>query len=312
MSGKDGQSPPARLASKRGCARLNGATIEVPMRHRIDDAHIDVYLREIRETPLLTAEEERELARRIRVGDKGAREHMVRANLRLVVAVAKEFLNRGLPFMDLIAEGNLGLLKAVERFDPDEGARFSTYGTWWIKQAIRRALVNSSKTVRVPSYMVEYITRFKQKSMELAKAGDGTPPDIKVVADALGFTDDQLDMLRRAMNSNTQSTDAVSGDGDTTLSEQLPDEKSMNPAEEVITRSEIAKLSALLTAIDPRESEILRMRYGIGVEQPMTLSEIGEKIGLTRERVRQIENEALRRLHTIMTRGSKPHGYEDW
>ncbi|MCC6574550.1 MAG: RNA polymerase sigma factor RpoD/SigA [Planctomycetes bacterium] len=269
---------------------------------RVEDANFEIYLKEIRETPLLTADQEKELGAKVQAGDAVARDHMIRANLRLVVAISKEFLNRGLSFMDLIAEGNLGLLKAVERFRPEEGNRFSTYGTWWIKQSIRRALVNSSKTVRIPSYMVELISHFKQKSFELQKQRGGITPEVQEVADILGFTADQLEMLRRAMSSGAQTTDFQSGpDGESSLTEMIADQRSPNPAEEVTTRAEIEKLSDLLAAIDQREAEILRLRYGIGCDRPMTLSEIGEMIGLTRERVRQIENEALRRLHGIMT-----------
>src|SRR5690606_7915830 len=147
---------------------------------RIQDANFQQYLKEIRETPLLTAAEELELARRIQQGDKEARERMIKANLRLVVSVAKEFLNRGLPFMDLIAEGNIGLMRGIEKFDPDQGNRFSTYGVHWIKQSIRRALVNSSKTVRIPSYMVELISQFKQKAAEMAAKNGGKPSDTRV------------------------------------------------------------------------------------------------------------------------------------
>lgn len=274
---------------------------------RAQDSNLQQYLKEIRETPLLTAEEEIELARRIRKGDEAAREQMINANLRLVVSIAKDFLNRGLPFMDLIAEGNIGLMKGVEKFDPDHGNRFSTYGSHWIKQAIRRALVNSGKTVRIPSYMVELISQFKQKSHELTMKGNGKAPDTRVIAKEIGLTDDQLTMMRSAMNTNTQSTDFRNPNGEASLTDMIADVRSQDPAEVAITTNDLAMLDDMLGIISEREAKILKLRYGIGVDEPMTLSEIGAELGLTRERIRQIENNAIRNLHEILSQ--KP-GYE--
>ncbi|MBK8205606.1 MAG: sigma-70 family RNA polymerase sigma factor [Planctomycetes bacterium] len=275
---------------------------------RINDANFEQYLKEIRETPLLTGEEELALSRLIRAGDKAARERMIKANLRLVVSVAKEFLNRGLPFMDLIAEGNIGLMRGIEKFDPEQGNRFSTYGVHWIKQSIRRALVNSSKTVRVPSYMVELISQFKQKSSEMAMKNGGHKPDTRIIAKEIGLTDDQLDMMRAALNSNTQSSDYRSGDGEASLTDMIADVRSPDPAEEVTTANEIAMLQEMLEGVSEREAKILKMRYGIGYDHPMTLSEIGDELTLTRERIRQIENNALRTLQGIL---SRKRGYQE-
>lgn len=269
---------------------------------RINDAHFELYLKEIRETPLLTAEEELELSRRIQAGDMQAREKMIKANLRLVVSVAKEFLNRGLPFMDLIAEGNIGLMRGIEKFDPGQGNRFSTYGVHWIKQSIRRALVNSAKTVRIPSYMVELISEFKQKAAAMAARNGGTAPELHEVAAEIGLSEDQFEMLRSALNSGTQSSDVPANEGTQSLSEKFVDYRTEDPAEQVMTENEVQMLSSMLSAVDERESKILRMRYGIGVDHPMTLSEIGEELGLTRERIRQIENDAIRTLQEIMLR----------
>lgn len=275
---------------------------------RVQDANFQQYLKEIRETPLLTAEEELQLARRIREGDKEARERMIKANLRLVVSVAKEFLNRGLPFMDLIAEGNIGLMRGIEKFDPEQGNRFSTYGVHWIKQSIRRALVNSSKTVRIPSYMVELISQFKQKSAEMTMKAGGKSPDTRVVAKEIGLTDDQLEMMRAALAAQTQSTDFRGSDGESSLTDILADHNSPDPAEQAMSANEVTMLAEMLESISEREAKILRMRYGLGVEAPMTLSEIGEVLGLTRERIRQIENGALKTLHDILARS---RGYTD-
>lgn len=275
---------------------------------RINDANFEQYLKEIRETPLLTAEEELALSRRIRAGDKQARERMIKANLRLVVSVAKEFLNRGLPFMDLIAEGNIGLMRGIEKFDPEQGNRFSTYGVHWIKQSIRRALVNSSKTVRVPSYMVELISQFKQKAAEMSLKAGGHKPDTRIIAREIGLTDEQLEMMRAALNANTQSADYRGGDGESSLTDMIADFRNRDPAEVVTTANEIAMLTEMLDGISEREAKILKMRYGIGYDHPMTLSEIGEELDLTRERIRQIENNAMRTLQTIM---SRKRGYQD-
>ncbi|MBK9975836.1 MAG: sigma-70 family RNA polymerase sigma factor [Planctomycetes bacterium] len=269
---------------------------------RINDAHFELYLKEIRETPLLTADEEKELSLRIHAGDMAARERMIKANLRLVVSVAKEFLNRGLPFMDLIAEGNIGLMRGIEKFDPAQGNRFSTYGIHWIKQSIRRALVNSAKTVRIPSYMVELISEFKHKAAAMTSRNGGKAPELHEVATAIGLSDDQFEMLRSALNSGTQSSDASASEGSVSLTDAIADYRTEDPAEQVMTANEVQLLSEMLAAVDERESKILRMRYGIGVDHPMTLSEIGDALGLTRERIRQIENDAIRALQEIMLR----------
>jgi RNA polymerase primary sigma factor len=275
---------------------------------RTRDANFDQYIREIRETPLLTAEQEVELARRVQNGDKQAREQMIHANLRLVVAVAKDFLNRGLPFEDLIAEGNIGLMKAIEKFDPEQGNRFSTYGVHWIKQSIRRALANTGKTIRIPGYMIEIISQFRQKSAEMASKDGGRPQDTRKVAKAMGLTDDQLAMMRAALAANATTSELHHNDNETRLNETLPDSRSLDPAEQVINLQETAMLMTLLESISDREATVLRLRYGMGDEDPLTLSDIGARMGLTRERIRQIENGALRKLHGFL---SGQRAYQD-
>ncbi|KAA0216395.1 RNA polymerase sigma factor RpoD/SigA [bacterium] len=269
------------------------------MRHYIDDGSFELYLKDIRETPLLTLEEERSLARRVQQGDAEARDRMIRANLRLVVAEAKKFLHRGLSYMDLVAEGNIGLMRAVEKFDPERENKFSTYAVHWIKQAMRRALLNSAQTVRVPSYMVEWISRVKHKLVEITRKGEQAP-DIAMIATDLGFNREQVEMIRRAMNAGNQPAELASRDGETSFNDIIADERASDPGDEVVLHAELQKLVHLLNAVDARESEILRLRYGIGTDRPLTLSEIGEQINLTRERVRQIENEALRKLQRLM------------
>jgi RNA polymerase primary sigma factor len=265
---------------------------------------LETYLREINEVRLLTADEEKALARRIRSGDMQARDHMIRANLRLVVSIAKRYLNRGLSLQDLIAEGNVGLLKGVEKFNPDLNCRFSTYAAWWIKQSIRRSLVNTVRTVRVPSYMVELISHWKGVEAELAFQL-GRPPRPEEIAEGLAaenriVQDDSWDVVERTIRggANTSSADAI-----WTASEAIEDPRSQRPDEAFVDACEVAKLNELLQVIDEREALILRLRYGFGDAEPMTLKEIGEIVGLTRERVRQIEGEALRKLHSILIGG---------
>lgn len=265
---------------------------------------LETYLKEINEVRLLTADEEKVLARKIRKGDIGARDRMIRANLRLVVSIAKRYLHRGLALQDLIAEGNIGLLKAVERFNPELNCRFSTYAAWWIKQSIRRSLVNTVRTVRVPSYMVELISHWKGIETELAYQL-GRAPRPEEIAEGLAneervVNDDNWDVVERTIRGGAN---ASSADAFWSASEALEDTRAQRPDEVFLSTCEIEKLNELLRIIDEREALILRLRYGFGDAEPMTLKEIGEIVGLTRERVRQIEGEALRKLHSIMTGG---------
>lgn len=261
---------------------------------------LETYLQEINEVPLLTAEEERELGTRIQQGDHAAREHLIRANLRLVVSVAKIYSDRGLILQDLIAEGNVGLMKAAEKFNPEAGCRFSTYGTWWIKQSIRRALTNTVKSVRVPSYMNELIAKWRVVSRELAYML-GRQPTVEEVAEELGIPRNNWPLLKRTIIVSGMgpqvSLDVLSQNQDT-----VQDVNTKTPEEELSTSDLLRKMSELLDGIDEREATILRLRYGLGQDaEPMTLKEIGKVVGLTRERVRQIEQEALRKLYGVMS-----------
>jgi len=250
--------------------------------------------------PLLSPEQEIQLGRRIQSGDLEAREHMIRANLRLVVSVAKMYTDRGLSLQDLIAEGNIGLMKAAEKFDPNAGCRFSTYGTWWIKQSIRRALTNTVKPVRVPSYMSELISRWRVVSQELTYLL-GRAPNVEEVAEELGIPEENWPLLKRTIQVSGMgpqvSLDVLSQTQDT-----VEDVSQATPDEQLSNNDMLAKLGELLSVIDEREATILRLRYGLGTDtgETMTLKEIGKVVGLTRERVRQIEQEALRKLYGVM------------
>jgi RNA polymerase primary sigma factor len=256
---------------------------------------LETYLREINETALLSASEEKELAYRIGDGSKEARDRMVRANLRLVVNIARAYTGKGLPLQDLIEEGNLGLLRAVEGFDPTMNTRFSTYASYWIKQSIKRALVNSAKTIRIPAYMVELLSKWRRATAKLQDQLKRTPT-AEEVAQELQLPKKKLRIVKKAIqlyNSTPQTDQAESG---WSLGEMIADERTKGPEDELIEHDNLGHVFEMLETMDPREATILRMRFGLDDSEPKTLKEIGETMGLTRERVRQIENEALERL----------------
>ncbi len=256
---------------------------------------LETYLREINETALLSAEEEKELSNRITAGDGSARDRMVRANLRLVVNIARAYTNKGLPIQDLIEEGNLGLLRAVEGFDPDMNTRFSTYASYWIKQSIKRALINSAKTIRIPAYMVELLSKWRRATAKLD--GElGRPPTQEEVAKELQLPKKKLSIVKTAIHLYNMTPQTDEDDGGWTMSDMVADERQKGPEVEMVDADNLKHVYRMLDTMDPREATILRMRFGLDDAEPRTLKEIGESLGLTRERVRQIESEALKRL----------------
>lgn len=271
------------------------------------ESGLQVYLSQINQAPLLTPEREKELARRvIRENDPQAREEMVRANLRLVVSVAKNFGNRGLSLPDLIEEGNIGLLKAVECFNPDMNIRFSTYATWWIKQAIKRALINSVQPIHIPAYMVEMIAQWKQAVSELEDQLNRMPT-LDELAKHMKMSIKKVRIIHRAVRAFHSPTQAAMAEDDrVAMYELLHDNRMPGPDEIVLSQDEIKTIYGLLSKIERREAEILRLRFGLDDGQPLTLKEIGDKIGLTRERVRQIESEALGKLNAYLSANKIP------
>lgn len=256
---------------------------------------LETYLREINETPLLSPEEEQQLAIRIGEGDATARDRMVRANLRLVVNIARGYTGKGLNLQDLIEEGNLGLLRAVEGFDPAMGTRFSTYASYWIKQSIKRALINTAKTIRIPAYMVELLSKWRRASSRLTEELGRTPTP-EEIARVLGLPRNKLPIIKKAIriyNSTPQTDQAEAG---WSLGEMVMDERTKNPEDELVESDALRQVLSLLETMDAREATVLRMRFGLHDQDAHTLKQIGETLGLTRERVRQIETEALNKL----------------
>jgi RNA polymerase sigma factor (sigma-70 family) len=266
----------------------------------IFDITIKDYLTEIDESPLLSWEEECELADRvIEDDDPEARDHLVRSNLRLVVSIAKRFSTVRLSLGDLIEEGNLGLIRAVDSFDPSVGVRFSTYAAWWIKQTIKRALLLDSGPISVPTYMVEMVNQYKHVVADLqAKLTD--TPSVAQIAEEMKLPVKKIVAIKEIADSVNTSLEEESSQTNQTLHETMPQVSNQLPEDELASTEELKKIVRMLDKMEPRQAEVLKLRFGINGTEPLTLKQIGAKLGLTRERVRQIQQEALKALNEMM------------
>ncbi len=263
------------------------------------DKTIKIYLREIGQTPLLTPQQEIELAARIKKGDPAAKSLMIRSNLRLVVKIAHDYARYGLPLLDLISEGNIGLMKAVDRFDPKKGGKLSTYAAWWIKQAIRRALANQSKTIRLPAHLVDKISRMRRAEHQLTEKL-GREPTVGELARALRVEPAAVAQWQTASLKPT-SLDARIGDEDgSEFGELIGDDRARTPFEEINDRQIRQEMEALIGRLDRRERDILRYRFGLRGTREETLETVGRRFRITRERVRQIQNAAVSKLRRMM------------
>ena len=268
------------------------------------EGSLKLYMREISKTPLLTAEQELALSERIQKGDPEARSHMILANLRLVVKIAQDYANYGMPVTDLVSEGNIGLMKAVERFDPNKGGKLSTYAAWWIKQSIKRALANQSKTIRLPVHMVDKIAKMRRIATMLTEAMGREPTD-EELADEIGVPRRKLAMLRQASHRPT-SLDSPINEGEATeYGEVISDEHAINPLDMLADKNLHAELGGLLSVLDERERRIIDERFGLNGRKALTLEEVGREFGVTRERIRQLQNTALAKMRRTLSKKEK-------
>jgi len=269
------------------------------------DTGIKIYLREIGQIPLLTPEEEIELAARIKKGDKEARAKMIRSNLRLVVKIAHDYANLGLPLLDLISEGNIGLMKAVERFDPAKGGKLSTYAAWWIKQSIKRALANQSKTIRLPVHLVDKISKMRRVALQMSEELGREPTDDEL-AEEVGLSSSKVSQLK-TVSIRPASLDApISDDDSTEFGEIVGDLEALTPFERLRDQNLRDEVGELLSVLDDREKKIIFSRFGLDGGKAKTLEEVGKKFGVTRERIRQLQNIALMKLRRALQKKEKP------
>lgn len=274
----------------------------------VDDP-VRMYLKEIGKVPLLTADEEKELAQAIEQGDSDAKDHLIEANLRLVVSIAKRYTGRGMSFLDLIQEGNLGLLKAVEKFDYTKGFKFSTYATWWIRQAITRAIADQARTIRIPVHMVETINKLIRTQRTLVQELN-RDPEIEEIAYEMGISEDKVREIMKISQEPVSLEKPIGEEEDSHLGDFIPDDDAPSPADQAAYTLLKEQLMEVLSTLTPREEEVLRLRFGLKDGRNRTLEEVGKQFNVTRERIRQIEAKALRKLRQEKRR-KKIEGFLD-
>lgn len=260
---------------------------------------VKAYLKSIGNHPRLNFEEEKELSKKSLAGDKDAQTRLVECNLKLVVPIAKRYHGCGLPLLDLIQEGNLGLIKAAEKYDGSKGFRFSTYATYWIRQSISRALGDQSRTIRIPANMVELLSKVKKASAALTQTLRRDPTD-EEIAEYLGVELDKVQTVMDVAQATTSLDTPVDDDGETSMGDLIADHATENPYHNLVKEANTQIIEAVLSTLSTKEADILRMRFGIGADKPMTLDEVGKHYGVTRERIRQVENKAIRKLRNPM------------
>ena len=269
------------------------------------DSGIKIYLREIGQVALLTPQQEIQLAAKIKKGNKEARMMMIKANLRLVVKIAHDYANLGLPLLDLISEGNIGLMKAVERFDPSKGGKLSTYAAWWIKQSIKRALANQSKTIRLPVHLVDKISKMRRVSLQMSEELGREPTDDEL-ADEVGLSSSKVSQLKTVAIRPASLDAPISEDDSTVFGEIVGDDEAQTPYELLRDKNLQGELTEVLTVLDDREKKIIFSRFGLDGGKARTLEEVGKKFGVTRERIRQLQNIALMKLRRAMQKKERP------
>lgn len=260
---------------------------------------IKAYLKSIGNHPRLTLEEEQELSRRAKTGDKAAVNKLVESNLLLVVSIAKKYYGCGLPLLDLIQEGNIGLITAANKYDGEKGFRFSTYATYWIRQAISRALGEQSRTIRIPANMIDLLNKIKKATVELTQSLNRQPTD-EELAEKLGVEVDKVQAALDIAQVSSSLDTPIDDEGETSMGDLIADTKASNVGDDLIKEANSQIIEGVLSTLSNREAEIIRMRFGIGRDRPMTLEEVGTHYGLSRERIRQVETKALRKLRNPM------------
>ena len=269
------------------------------------DPSVRIYLREIGQIPLLTPQEEIDLAARIKKGDREARALMIKANLRLVVKIAHDYVNFGLPLLDLVSEGNIGLMKAVERFDPAKGAKLSTYAAWWIKQSIKRALASKSKTIRLPVHVLETMSKMRRVSLQMSDELGREPTD-EELAEELGISSGKVSQLRTASMRPSSLSAPIGDDDSSELGETVGDENSRTPFELLSDKNLRERINELFAPLDERERKIIVKRFGLDGGKPKTLEEVSKEFGITRERIRQLQNLALAKMRAALSQKEEP------